>query len=122
MPQPPLHPGMYYHIYNRGNNGENIFIEELNYHYFLRLYGKYIALVAETYAYCLLRNHFHFAVRIKAPQEPGSHFDPSKQFATLFGTYTKAINKAYKCTGTLFEGRFKRKPVENDQYLTHLIT
>ncbi|MCP4362605.1 MAG: hypothetical protein GY796_31755, partial [Chloroflexi bacterium] len=95
--------------------------------YFLRLYGKYIAPVAETYAYCLLRNHFHFAVRIKAPQEHGSFeepcsYDPSKQFATFFGTYTKAINKAYKRTGTLFEGRFKRKPVENDQYLTHLIT
>ncbi|HKZ86348.1 MAG TPA: hypothetical protein VJ793_22180 [Anaerolineae bacterium] len=27
----PLEPGKYYHIYNRGNNGENIFLEERNY-------------------------------------------------------------------------------------------
>ena len=46
-----LQPGFYYHIYNRGNNGENIFIEERNYHYFLQLYSKYILPIAETYAY-----------------------------------------------------------------------
>jgi len=42
---------MYYHIYNRGNNGENIFIEENNYRSFLQLYDKYITLIAETCAY-----------------------------------------------------------------------
>jgi hypothetical protein len=30
----PLQYGEYYHIYNRGNNRENIFIEERNYPYF----------------------------------------------------------------------------------------
>jgi len=49
--------GSYYHIYNRGNNRENIFIEERNYAYFLRLYAEHIVSVADTYAYCLLRNH-----------------------------------------------------------------
>jgi hypothetical protein len=39
---------MYYHINNRGNNGENIFVEERNYHYFLQLYSKYITPVADT--------------------------------------------------------------------------
>lgn len=130
-----LVPGMYYHIYNRSNNGENIFIEERNYRYFLQLYSRYIVPVAETYAYCLLRNHFHLAVRIKDieefdelgyKQEQGSSkepcsLSPSKQFATFFGTYTKAINKVYQRTGTLFEGPFKRIPVENPKYLTHLV-
>ncbi|MEM9776697.1 MAG: transposase, partial [Chloroflexota bacterium] len=64
-----LIPGYYYHIYNRGNNGENIFIEAKNYSYFLRLYIKHIELVAFTYAYCLLRNHFHFLVRVKTDEE-----------------------------------------------------
>ena len=49
---PPLVPGVVYHIYNRGNNGESILIEERNYHYFLMLYDKYMAPVAETYTYC----------------------------------------------------------------------
>ncbi|MBF8283376.1 MAG: hypothetical protein HW378_2291 [Anaerolineales bacterium] len=61
----PLHPGQYYHIYNRGNNRENVFREERNYPYFLKLYAKYIEPIAETYAYCLLRNHFHLLVRIR---------------------------------------------------------
>ncbi|MBE9507489.1 MAG: hypothetical protein IMY86_05515, partial [Chloroflexi bacterium] len=65
----PLQYGGYYHIYNRGNNREDIFVEERNYLHFLRLYAKYIGPVADTYAYCLLRNHFHFLVRIKTVGE-----------------------------------------------------
>ncbi|MBN1976347.1 MAG: hypothetical protein JW918_03000, partial [Anaerolineae bacterium] len=67
----PLEHGQYYHIYNRGNNGENIFIEERNYSYFLGLYAKYIEPIADTFAYVLLRNHFHLLVRIKDPSRPG---------------------------------------------------
>jgi hypothetical protein len=61
----PLRYGEYYHIYNRGNNRENVFIEERNYPYFLKLYAKHVEPIADTYAYCLLRNHFHVLVRIK---------------------------------------------------------
>jgi len=61
----PLQPGKYYYIYNRGNNRENIFLEERNYPYFLRHYARHIEPVADTFVYCLLRNHFHFLVRIK---------------------------------------------------------
>jgi len=52
MPNTPLQFGEYYHIYNRGNNRENIFIASRNYDYFLRLYMKHILPVAETFAYC----------------------------------------------------------------------
>lgn len=65
----PLLFDTYYHIYNRGNNRENIFIEERNYEHFLKLYFKYIDPIAETFAYCLLRNHFHVSVRIKSEEE-----------------------------------------------------
>jgi REP element-mobilizing transposase RayT len=61
----PLLPGRYYHVLNRGNNRENLFIEERNYAYFLQLYGKYISPIADTFAYCLLRNHFHLLIRVK---------------------------------------------------------
>jgi hypothetical protein len=41
MPQPvPLERGKYYHIYNRGNNREDIFLQERNYAYFLKLYAR----------------------------------------------------------------------------------
>jgi len=65
----PIVPGVYYHIYNRGNNHENLFIEERNYSYFLNLYAKHIGPIAETHAYCLLRNHFHLLVKIKTEEE-----------------------------------------------------
>lgn len=55
----------YYHIYNRGINSCNLFEETPNYEHFLRLYEKYINPIADTYAYCLMKNHFHLLVRIK---------------------------------------------------------
>ena len=105
----PLEPGKYYHIYNRGNNGENIFIEERNYTYFMNLYARYIDPVAETFAYCLLRNHFHVGVRIK--EDLGGLGDlrglknPGQPFSNFFNAYSKAINRAYGRTGSLFENR-----------------
>jgi hypothetical protein len=51
-----LEPDRIYHIYNRGINGENIFKEERNYRYFLEKYAKYIEPIADTFAYCLLKN------------------------------------------------------------------
>lgn len=70
MPSPsPLLFNTYYHIYNRGTNGENIFVQERNYEYLLKLYEKHIVPIADTFAYCLLRNHFHVGVRIKSEEE-----------------------------------------------------
>lgn len=120
----PLIPGEYYHVYNRGINGEPLFREERNYPYFLKLYAKYIEPVAETYAYCLLNNHFHLLVRIKeiAPvSETGPILDPSRQFNNWFIAYAKAFNKAYQRTGGLFESPFKRKRVDSDRYFTYLV-
>ena len=61
----PMQHGQYYHIHNRGNNGEVLFREQRNYSYFLNLYARYIEPVAETYAYCLMSNHFHLLVCIE---------------------------------------------------------
>jgi len=64
-----LTPGVVSHISNRGNNGEVIFIEERNYHSFMKLHDKYITPVAEPYANYLLRNHFRLMVRIRYSEE-----------------------------------------------------
>jgi len=119
----PLQSGQYYHIYNRGINGEPLFREERNYPYFLRLYAKYIEPIAETYAYCLLNNHFHFLVRIETGpvSKTGPVLNPSRQFNNLFIAYAKAFNKAYQRTGALFGSPFKRRVVDNDRYFTHLV-
>jgi REP element-mobilizing transposase RayT len=121
----PLQLGCYYHIYNRGNNRENLFLEERNYRHFLKLYARYVAPVADTYAYCLLKNHFHVLVRIKDVAEqgqPGKLLNPSQQFGHLFNAYSKAINKAYRRTGSLFEHPFERIKVTSEPYLFRLVT
>lgn len=46
----PLENGKYYHIYNRGNNGIDLFYDKENYLHFLKLYQKYIDPIAETFA------------------------------------------------------------------------
>ena len=131
-----LQYGQYYHVYNRGNSQENLFFEERNYRYFLKLYAKYIEPIADTYAYCLLRNHFHLLVRIKTVKEQKiletlrvsetprvfKPKNPSQQFGNPFNAYAKAINRAYGRTGSLFQNPFGRILVDSDAYLVHLIT
>jgi len=148
-----LEYGKYYHIYNRGINGCNLFRKNENYEYFLHLYDKYISLVADTYSWVLMRNHLHLLVRIKKEldvpymvQTPEGQKDtsgsaknlsvykspesvsftpkkykPSNQFSHLFNAYTKAINKRYHRTGSLFEHPFKRIPVTTNNHLKYLV-
>jgi REP element-mobilizing transposase RayT len=60
-----LEPGCFYHIYNHANGSDNLFREEENYYYFLRKWKKYIHPIADTVAYCLMPNHFHWLVKVK---------------------------------------------------------
>jgi putative transposase len=110
-----LEPGMYYHIYNRGNNRENIFIEDRNYSYFLMLFSRHLSPLMHLYAFCLMRNHFHLLVRIREGDEKGQlqvkQRNPSRAFANMFDAYTKSINKAYQRCGALFQRPFGRIPV-----------
>ncbi|MDQ3682618.1 MAG: hypothetical protein M3352_06045 [Bacteroidota bacterium] len=137
-----LLPGNMYHIYKRGNNKENLFIEEKNYFYFLNLWRKHISPLADTFAYCLLKNHFHFLIRIK-PEELLLNFKAlpktvqlkklflsqeetirkilSQQFSNFFNAYAKSINSVYERTGSLFQERFRRKSIDSDNYFTEII-
>lgn len=56
----PFVPGNYYHLLNRGNNKEDIFLTDDNYHYFLKKWRKYVLPYNEVLTYCLMPNHFHF--------------------------------------------------------------
>jgi putative transposase len=149
MPHEPLQFGQYYHIYNRGNNRENLFVQKRNYPYFMQLYAKHILPVAETFAYCLLPNHFHFSIRTRTEEEQKSYLEqmeqigsvfktepisggaktepilkvkePSRAFNNMFIAYARAFNKATNRTGVLFETPFRRKIISNDAYFYRLI-
>ncbi len=119
--------GCYYHIYNRGNNREIIFREESNYAYFLKLWKKHIAPVADSHAYCLLSNHFHVLIQVKESILAEKKCEKSRMnqteqhFANFFNAYAKGFNKSYARTGKLFEERFKRKKVTTDRHFTQLM-
>jgi putative transposase len=65
-------------------------------------------------AYCLMPNHYHFLIRQNGEQRAG--LLPQR----VFNSYTKAYNKRYDHSGTLFEGNYRVKPVESDAHLLHL--
>ncbi len=128
QPVIPLQPASTYHIFTRGNNREEIFFEERNYRYFLQLYTRYILPIVDTFAYCLMRNHFHLLVRIKTSKamENGeaagiTSRQVSQAFSNLLNAYAKAINKTYGRSGSLFEERFERIEVTSDAYFAQLV-
>ncbi|MEM6516828.1 MAG: hypothetical protein AAF688_11645 [Bacteroidota bacterium] len=61
----PLEANQFYHIFNRGNGGQRIFLQEINYEYFLSKYKDYMLAYWDTYAYALLPNHFHLLIKVK---------------------------------------------------------
>ncbi len=138
----PLQPESFYHVYNRGINGENIFKQDRNYAYFLQKYVQYVEPIAETYAYCLLKNHFHLLIRTRSESDIRDVYKNellkskntrvekdekhiswilSNGFASLFKSYAQSINIGYNRTGRLFEEPFRRILVDTDEYFTELV-
>lgn len=108
----PLYKDKLYHFYNRGNGKENIFFKEENYFYFLRQYEKYLSDSIDTFAYCLLPNHYHLLGRIKLDNPDLV----SENFRKFFISYSMSINVQEKRKGNLFQRGFKRKVIENEKY------
>ena len=131
----PLIGGNYYHIYNRGINGQNIFFRVKNYDYFLGLWKKYLVDCAEVLAYCLMPNHFHFVIKIFDHVQINSKTDDyeviedenkvgeyvSERLRRLFISYSQALNVQEKRNGSLFTRNFKRIELEEDTHLKYLI-
>ncbi len=130
----PLEYGNLYHIYNKGINGEEIFLHSFHFEKFLRLYEKYIDPIADTFAWCLMNNHFHFLVRINEKEQIiqgtsrkkniSENLDSkflSRQFGNLFNAYSQSFNSSTKRTGGLFQTPFKRKLIGTEEYFTTLV-
>ncbi len=129
--------GEYYHIYNRGVDKRDIFSDKLDLYRFFQsiqefntekpigslwlnklnknnkqLRGKASQLVSMI-AYCLNSNHFHF---ILTPLiENGI-----QKFMQRLGGYTTYFNDRHNRSGSLFQGKFKSKHIDSNEYLIHL--
>jgi putative transposase len=113
--RPAYIPGQFYHIYNRGAHQVPIFKEPDNYLFVLRKIKHYTLEFSLTLiAYCLMSNHYHFLIRQNGEHPAG--LLPQR----VFNSYSKAYNKRYGHSGTLFEGNYKVKPVLETSHLLHL--
>ncbi|MEO6695785.1 MAG: transposase [Ignavibacteria bacterium] len=94
-----------YHIYNRGNNRQQIFFKYENYLYFLGKVRKLILPNCDILSYCLLPNNFQFLISANSKtishDEKGRNF-LSEGFRHLLSSYAKGINVQEKRTGSLF--------------------
>jgi REP element-mobilizing transposase RayT len=107
--------GEHYHVYNRGSGHGTIFRDADNYLFALRNIKRYAReLRISVIAYCLLPNHYHMLLRQDGEQAAGLLLQ------RVFNSYTKAVNKRYDRTGTLFEGRYQAVHIARERYLVHL--
>lgn len=129
----------YYHIYNRGTDKRQIFLDKQDAWRFFKYlqilnstenigslyeislkkyqkikYGSLAPKLVNIVAYCLNQNHFHLL--LEQVNENGI----SKFMHRLSTGYTNYFNEKNKRTGSLFEGSYKAKHIVSNEYLIHL--
>ena len=107
--------GNYYHLYNRGVNRQPIFFDPDNWGYFIKRLRDYCPSdLIEIVAYCLMPNHYHILAYLKDDNLSTKIMQP------LTVSYTKAVNRQQDRVGPIFQGAFKAKLVDKNDYLLHL--
>lgn len=117
----------YYHIYNRGIDKRDIFMEDNDYKVFLHFLKRYLTPPPELpnwrsdlfdkiqlISYCLMPNHFHLMIK-QLTKDAISNFMQS-----LINSYVCYLNKKLNRRGSLFEGRYKAVLIETESQLLHL--
>ena len=109
------YPNAFYHVMNRGNGRQSIYLNDSDYEVFLETLKETSDLFGiRIIAYCLMPNHYHLLL-----QTPKANL--SRAMRHLNGVYTQRFNKINKRDGHLFRGRYKAILVQEDEYLTHLL-
>ena len=126
-----------YHVFNRGVEYRDIFLEKKNYVRFIELLDYYqwtrsikfsstqsntplpewnieSAKLIDVNCYCLMPNHFHLVLRQK--KENGL----SKFLRVIQDSYTRYFNIKYERKGPLFQGLFKAVHIQTDEQLLHV--
>lgn len=126
----------YYHLYNRGNSKQKIFLDKGDYLHFLKLLylcnskrnfvtrdileNAYDFDRIDTFVYigafCLMPNHFHILIKEK---EEGGISKFMQKLSTAYAMYFNTVNKR---TGSLFEGKFKAEHLDTDKYLKYIFS
>lgn len=106
------YPGLIYHIINRGNNRQAIFLEREDYLHYLGLIKRYKEKYEfQVFAYCLMTNHVHLLIRL------GEKGNISRIMQSITVAHTRVYHEKYKSVGHVWQGRFKGSIVSDDEYL-----
>lgn len=142
-------PDEYYHIYNRGNGKNKIFLDKEDYDRFMKILficnSEYNFIFRESIvkrkinawdfekgsnlvdigAWVLMPNHFHI-ILISSSHRQGlwqKELNPISMFMQKVSTsYVMYFNKKYNRSGSLFEGKFKSKRIDKENYLEYLFS
>jgi putative transposase len=128
----------FYHVYNRGVEKREIFLDEKDYNSFLGILKSYLEPIVKRdktilqgralerirkhtlatelslISFCLMPNHFHFLIQQR------TSVAITNLLRRVLTAYSMYFNLRYERVGSLFQGRFKAKEITNDEYLLHL--
>jgi len=105
-----------YHVLNRGNQKQKIFLEECDFENYLRILKHYkIKYKFRLFGYCLMPNHIHLII------EPRQKDELPKFMQSITQTYSMWFNNKYKKPGRLWQGRFKNMVIKKDDYLIECV-
>ena len=100
------------HVILRGIDRSAIFFDDADYRALLTMLAERAAAASVcVHAYVLMTNHLHLLMT------PATDQGPSLLMKGLGQRYVQYINRTYRRTGTLFDGRFRSSVIEADSYL-----
>ena len=104
--------GVPHHVTQRGNNRVDVFFNDKDREYYLRMLARYCEeFKLEVWAYCLMTNHVHLLVVPKRDNALAQGIGRTNLM------YTQYVNREYQRSGRLWQNRFFSCPVERDEYL-----
>jgi len=104
-------PNYPYHVLNRGNNKETIFLADEDFKFFLSQIKKYKdKLRVKIYHYCIMPNHHHFLVWTQSSE------GLRKFMHCLMLVYAQYVQRKYSKVGHIWQGRYKSSIIEAEDY------
>lgn len=95
------YPGAMYHVMSRGNRRQDIYLNDVDRHDFLKTLAEACQKTGwQAHAYCLMSNHYHLVL-----ETPNANLVAG--MAWLQGTYTTRLNVRHKLIGHVLSGRYK---------------
>ncbi|WP_153111496.1 transposase [Propionivibrio limicola] len=105
-------PNVPMHVIQRGNNRQACFFADEDYRFYLDWLKEYASKTGcRIHAYVLMTNHVHLLVSADSGNGVGA------LMKALGQRYVQYVNRTYRRSGSLWEGRFRSCPTQEESYL-----